>query len=98
MAGISLHEGARVVAAGRVPADLVSEALVVTVAGARQALPGTSAGSVKVTPLDRYPAKGRATGGVRAQRFLRGEDELVLAWVGVGPARAVGPGGQSVGL
>ena len=98
MAGISLHEGARVVAAGRVPADLVSEALVVTVAGARQALPGTSAGSVKVTPLDRYPAKGRATGGVRAQRFLSGEDHLTLAWVGLGPARAVDARGRAVDL
>ena len=98
MAGISLHEGARVIAAGRVPADLVSEALVVTVAGGRQALPGTSAGSVKVTPLDRYPAKGRATGGVRAQRFLRGEDHLTLAWVGLGPARAVDARGRAVDL
>ena len=98
MAGISLHEGARVIAGSAVPAELLAEAVVVTVADAEGALPGTGTGSVKVTPLDRYPAKGRATGGVRAQRFLRGEDELVLAWVGVGPARAVGPGGQSVGL
>ena len=98
MAGISLREGARVIAGSAVPADLLAEAVVVTIADAEGALPGTGTGSVKVTPLDRYPAKGRATGGVRAQRFLRGEDELVLAWVGVGPARAVGPGGQSVGL
>ena len=98
MAGISLHEGARVIAGSAVPAELLAEAVVVTIADAEGALPGTGTGSVKVTPLDRYPAKGRATGGVRAQRFLRGEDELVLAWVGVGPARAVGPGGQSVGL
>ena len=98
MAGISLHEGARVIAGSAVPAELLAEAVVVTVADAEGALPGTGTGSVKVTPLDRYPAKGRATGGVRAQRGLRGEDELVRAWVGVGPARAVGPGGQSVGL
>lgn len=97
MAGISLHDGARVVAASAVSADLLAEAVVVTLAAGAGALPGTG-GSVKVTPLDRYPAKGRATGGVRAQRFLRGEDELVLAWVGVGPARAVGSGGQSITL
>ena len=97
MAGISLHDGARVVAASAVSAELLAEAVVVTVAASAGALPGTG-GSVKVTPLDRYPAKGRATGGVRAQRFLRGEDELVLAWVGVGPARAVGSGGQSITL
>ncbi len=98
MAGISLREGARVIAGAAVPADLLAEAVVVTIADAAGALPGMDSGSVKVTPLDRYPAKGRATGGVRAQRFLRGEDQLVLAWVGVGPARAVGSGGQSVAL
>ena len=44
--------------------------------------------SVKVTPFELYPAKGRATGGVRTHRFLKGEPQLVLAWVGPGlPAR-----------
>ena len=98
MAGISLHEAARVIAAASVPADLLAEAVVVTVAGGGDALPGMGTGSVKVTPLDRYPAKGRATGGVRAHRFLRGEDRLVLAWAGVGPARAVGSEGRAVPL
>ena len=98
MAGIALHEAARVIAAASVPADLLAEAVVVTVAGGGDALPGMGTGSVKVTPLDRYPAKGRATGGVRAHRFLRGEDRLVLAWAGVGPARAVGSEGRAVPL
>ena len=44
--------------------------------------------SVKVTPLHEYPGKGRATGGVRCHRFLKGEDVLVMAWAG--PAPAVG--------
>ena len=57
----------------------------VTLAGSSDALPGTVAGSAKVTPLTEYPAKGRATGGVRAQRFVKGEDVLTLAWVGVEP-------------
>ena len=98
MAGISLREGARVVAGAAVPEDLLAEAVVVTVAGAEGSLPGTGGGSVKVTPLDRYPAKGRATGGVRSHRFLRGEDELVAAWVGVAPARALRDGGKPVPL
>ena len=98
MAGIALREAARVIAAASVPADLLAEAVVVTVAGGGGALPGMGTGSVKVTPLDRYPAKGRATGGVRAHRFLRGEDRLVLAWAGVGPARAVGAEGRAVPL
>ena len=92
MAGISLREGARVIAGAAVPEDLLAEAVVVTVAGSEGSLPGTGGGSVKVTPLDRYPAKGRATGGVRSHRFLRGEDELVAAWVGVAPARALREG------
>jgi DNA gyrase subunit A len=58
------------------------------VAGSASALPGTAAGSVKVTPLHEYPGKGRATGGVRCHRFLKGEDLLVAAWAG--PAPAVG--------
>ena len=41
------------------------------------------------------PAKGRATGGVRAQRFLKGEDALHLAWVGRSPALAVGTDGSA---
>ena len=98
MAGISLREGARVIAGAVVPEDLLAEAVVVTVAGAEGSLPGTGGGSVKVTPLDRYPAKGRATGGVRSHRFLRGEDELVAAWVGVAPARALREGGKPVPL
>ena len=37
----------------------------------------TSTGTqVKVTPFGSYPAKGRATGGVRVQRFLKGETSL----------------------
>ncbi|KAE8764197.1 DNA gyrase/topoisomerase IV subunit A [Georgenia thermotolerans] len=98
IAGIRLADGAAVIYLGIVPDAEVSASVLVTVAGASGALPGTVPGSAKVTPLDRYPAKGRATGGVRAQRFLRGEDCLQLAWVGPEPARAVGSGGQSVDL
>src|SRR5665811_2070814 len=47
---------------------------------------------------DRYPAKGRATGGVRCHRFLRGEDTLVLAWAGGSPARAAAANGVALEL
>ena len=33
---------------------------------------------MKVTPFSEYPAKGRATGGVRCHRFLKGEDDARL--------------------
>jgi DNA gyrase subunit A len=71
---------------------------VVTIAGSSSALPGTEVGTAKTTPFAAYPGKGRATGGVRAHRFLRGEDALVLAWVGPTPPRATGSGGQPVEL
>ncbi|NUU17927.1 DNA topoisomerase IV subunit A [Cellulomonas humilata] len=98
MAGIKLAGGQRVVAFGSIGADAASTAVVVTVAGASGALPGTQAGSAKVTPFDVYPGKGRATGGVRAHRFLRNEDTLLLAWVGAAPAWATGSGGQPIEL
>ncbi|QDB79442.1 DNA topoisomerase IV subunit A [Georgenia wutianyii] len=98
MAGIKMPDDARVVSFGVVHPDDVSRSLVVTVAGSSTALPGTMPGSAKVTPFDRFPGKGRATGGVRAHRFLRGEDVLTLAWVGLEPIRAVASGGQPVDL
>ncbi|BDO42465.1 DNA topoisomerase IV subunit A [Cellulomonas sp. NTE-D12] len=98
MAGINLAAGRRVVAFAVVPAGTADDAVVATVAGSADALPGTQAGTAKVTPFALYPSKGRATGGVRSQRFLKGEDTLLQAWVGPAPARATGSGGQAVAL
>ncbi|NHA69596.1 DNA gyrase/topoisomerase IV subunit A [Phycicoccus flavus] len=96
MAGVRLAPGASVVFFGAV--DPAADNVVVTSSGSSGALPGTQGGSLKVAPYAEYPAKGRGTGGVRAHRFLRGEDALVLAWVGARPARAAGPGGVAVEL
>ena len=41
------------------------------------------------------PRKGRATGGVRCHRFLKGEDALVFAWAGAAPARAAAASGAA---
>ncbi|MGH3277283.1 MAG: DNA gyrase subunit A, partial [Streptosporangiaceae bacterium] len=71
--------------------------VVVTVADSTSALPGTAA-TVKVTPYSEFPAKGRATGGVRCHRFLKGEDTLVLAWAGPGPSRGATAAGAPVEL
>jgi DNA gyrase subunit A len=68
------------------------------VSGSSAALPGTEHGSLKVTPYDDYPAKGRGTGGVRCHRFVRGEDTLILAWAGALPARAAAATGVPVDL
>jgi DNA gyrase subunit A len=93
MAGIKLGVGASVVYFGAV---LATEAVVVTVSGSSRALPGTDAGSVKATGFEHYPAKGRATGGVRCHRFLKGEDSLLLGWVGQAPAIAAAASGSPV--
>ena len=96
MAGIKLATGQRAVWFGAV--DPGQDPVVVTSSGSSGALPGTEAGSLKVTPYAEYPAKGRATGGVRCHRFLKGEDELLLAWVGQGPAKAGAANGSAVDL
>src|SRR6185436_15431867 len=97
MAGVRLAAGADVVFFGALPAG-AEAAEVVTVSGSSTALPGTEAGSVKVTPFSEYPGKGRATGGVRCHRFLKGEDTLVFAWAGPRPALAAADSGAPVDL
>ena len=95
IAGIKVAPGQRVVWFGAVdPAASV----VVTAAGSSTALPGTEPGSAKVTSFAEYPGKGRATGGVRCQRFLKGEDTLIFAWAGTAPARAAAASGAPVDL
>lgn len=96
MAGVRLAEGAEVVALGALLPG--PQAVLVTVAGSAGALPGTQAGSIKVTRLDSYPRKGRGTGGVRCHRFRSGEDRLLLGWVGTGPARGATASGTPVDL
>ena len=112
MAGIRLAEGCSVAAFAVIPANKVawnyeegdnglfsaSGAVVLTVAGDSEALPGTENGSAKVTPLEMYPTKGRGTGGVRSQRFLKGQDTLILAFVGTYPVHASTEGGAGVEL
>lgn len=112
MAGIRLAEGCSAVAFAVVPDGKVtwnyeegenglfsaSGAVVLTVAGDSEALPGTENGAAKVTPLEMYPTKGRGTGGVRSQRFLKGQDTLILAFVGAYPLHASTQSGAPVEL
>lgn len=67
VAGIKIGDGASIVSFNVVGED----AIVATYTGS----------SVKLTPLKLYPPKGRATGGVRSHKFLKGETELVKAVV-----------------
>ena len=96
MAGIKLAAGAHAVFFGAV--DPRAANIVVTSSGSSGALPGTEPGSLKVTPYAEYPAKGRATGGVRCHRFLRGEDTVILGWVGGSPATAAAANGVALTL
>lgn len=95
MAGIKLSENAKVIHFSAV--DPARDAVVFSVAGSHGTL-DDSVRSGKLTPFDQYPRKGRATGGVRCQRFLKGEDVLVLAWAGNAPVRAAAANGTPAAL
>lgn len=96
MAGIKLADGAKVISFTAV--DPAVDAVVFTVAGSRGTLDDSVQTTAKLTPFDQYPRKGRATGGVRCQRFLKGEDCLALAWAGAVPARAAQKNGTPADL
>ena len=94
MAGISLGSDARVISFA---ASNYDEDLVVTAAHSSNSLAGTDAGSVKITKLSDFPQKGRATGGVRAHKFVRNEDSLYFAAVAKNPL-ALNPDGKPITL
>ncbi|MFT8703933.1 DNA topoisomerase (ATP-hydrolyzing) subunit A [Bifidobacterium aquikefiricola] len=113
MAGIRLSEGQHVCAFNAIAAGQISwtylenddsgmtsqaGAVVFTVAGDSQALAGTENGCGKITPLEMYPTKGRGSRGVRSQRFLKGQDTLILACIGTWPLRASTASGTPVDL
>ena len=112
MAGIKLAEGAHVMAFNVVPAGKVAwtyeegengltsgaGAVVLTVAGDEDALPGTENGAAKVPPRGLYPPRGRAPGGVGPRRSPRGRTPRFLAGVGPFPLHASTSAGSPVEL
>lgn len=112
MAGIRLNEGCTVSAFAVVAKNDVewnyeegenglfsaSGSVVFTLAGDRDALAGTENGAAKITPLEMYPTKGRGTGGVRSQRFLKGQNTILAAYVGNYPLYATTQRGANVEL
>jgi DNA gyrase subunit A len=84
MSGINLSADARAIFFGAIRTDDPEH-------GEPMVVSSTGRG-VKVTPFSAYPAKGRATGGVRAHRFLKGESALEMAWIGPRPVGATGSG------
>jgi DNA gyrase subunit A len=92
MAGIKLGADAQVMWFGAL--DPAREARVITISGSSSALPGTETGAIKLADFADFPSKGRATGGVRAHRFLKGEDVLLQAWAAPTPLRAAAANGR----
>jgi DNA gyrase subunit A len=92
MAGINLSAGAKVLFFGAV--DPTADVVVATISTPTETLAGADPGRAKVSAFTEFPGKGRATGGVRAHTFLKGENSLALAWAGPAPALAVGPDGS----
>ena len=92
MAGINLGAKARVMFFTSV--DPGADVVVATISTPTETLAGADPGRAKVSRLAEFPGKGRATGGVRAHTFLKGESALSLAWAGPAPALAVGGDGS----
>lgn len=93
MAGIALGARSTALFFGAV-AD-PDDAVVVTVSGTSATITGTDPGRAKTSAFTEFPGKGRATGGVRAHAFLKGEDLLTVAWAGPADAIAVGVDGTA---
>lgn len=96
IAGINLSEGASVVGFGVV--NQPNDALVITAARSDLTLMGVDGGSLKLTPLTEFPLKGRATGGVRAHKFIRDENHVYFAAVATNEALAASVDGKPIDL
>jgi len=79
IAGINLNDGATVISFGAVTNP--DETQVITAARSASTLAGIDGGSLKRSMLSEFPSKGRATGGVRAHKFIRDEDHLYFATI-----------------
>jgi DNA gyrase subunit A len=72
--------------------------IVLTVANSSQSLPGTDGGGLKVSKIDEFPKKGRATGGVRCQKFIRGQNQIVTGFVGPENFQLIDSKGKAIGV
>jgi DNA gyrase subunit A len=77
MAGMNLGDSAAIFFGVQGP-----DSVLITAANGSQSLGDTDPGSVKITRASAYPKKGRGAMGVRAHRFLKGEDQLYFAYLG----------------
>jgi DNA gyrase subunit A len=96
MAGIKLSSDAKAIFFASVSVD--KQTVVLTVANNSESLGAVDAGSAKLSSIDEFPSKGRATGGVRAQKFIRDENQLYFAYVGSQPVLASASAGKAIEL
>jgi DNA gyrase subunit A len=92
MAGIKLSEGAKAIYFTSI--KLTKDTQVLTAASNSESLGAVDAGSAKITAIAEFPAKGRATGGVRAHKFIRDENQLYFGYVGNSPILASASAGK----
>jgi DNA gyrase subunit A len=92
MAGIKLSDGAQAIYFTSI--KVTKDTQVLTAAGNSESLGAVDAGSAKITEIAEFPAKGRATGGVRAHKFIRDENQLYFAYVGNSPILASASAGK----
>ena len=92
MAGIKLSEGAQAIYFTSLKSSKITQVL--TAASNSETLGAVDSGSAKLSALSEFPAKGRATGGVRAQKFIRDENQLYFAFVGDAPILASASSGK----
>jgi DNA gyrase subunit A len=93
MAGIKLSAAGEVIHFTAITD--ASASVVATISTSAATIAGTDPGRAKVSHLAEFPPKGRATGGVRAHAFLKGEDMLSVAWAGPEPTLAVASDGAT---
>jgi DNA gyrase subunit A len=72
--------------------------IVFTIAISSKALPGTDPGAFKVTKIDEFPKKGRATGGMRSHKFTKARDQISLAFAGPESFQLLDTKGKAIGI
>jgi len=92
MAGIKLSAGAQAIYFTSLKTSKSTHVL--TAASNSESLEAVDSGSAKVSALSEFPPKGRATGGVRAQKLIRDENQLYFAFVGNAPILASASSGK----
>lgn len=96
IAGIKLAEGAKAIHFTSISAG--KDIAVLTAANNSDSLGAVDSGSAKTTLLSEFPAKGRATSGVRAQKFIRDENQLYFAFIGKSPILASSSSGKPLDI